>query len=1139
MPRRKRPARPIEAAQPACKKVFKSPLINFNLLEKEITNTVPVTTGRDNTEGLLCIGTFDLCFSHSRVILIHQEEEEYEKEEASPCLKRALIVVEDEAVFLATWEDATLQLLKVTGLPDKELMRSLSNLHHKGLSLHITGTPSLLEMFPCKTCTSVTIDVMITGDLLVTSDPFEVPRASFRERAFYLHPLIRWLHPDFSELTECEVEYYTSGWNVALVIDEFYRRNKWRTSAECFDWYNLNVRGVGLHIAEKMFCILRPYQWRAVGWMLAREGVIVSDKTTTRIETELLDTLWSKFATNGDGVYYNRHTARFCKQLLPAGDQMTVSGGILADEMGLGKTVEVLALILANQWTGHDEHLVNQLQQQVEPLKGEGLGPACPTLAMAPPTLNERPEVVTCRQVSNSLDENQAAAHIIACVCGAMTANNYAGAWVSCDACELWYHAPCVKFDMEKQQEFVCVRCLYRPENPVACGSTLIVSPVSIAEQWLNEIDKHIKPDILKVLYYRGIKLDGYITPPEMATYDIVLTTYEVLKTEVYFSDNQKEFSRVLRHPKKYLPPRTPLSLLHWWRICLDEAQMIEGKYTNAARMVQQLSASHRWCVTGTPLQQGVHDLYGLLFFLRVEPYVADAWWKKLLWRPFLEGNWAPMLKTCSKLLWRNSKRDVADELRLPPHSECVHWLHFLPVERHFYRKTLEQSEDEFEQMIQKFCGDDGALCNFANKTVSMLLAPLRQLRQSCCHPQLVKGGYLMGTGSTRGHVTMAKLLEQLTKKARNEVIEALRVLVTSCNGIAAVHQIKHEWQEAADMYHHVMQTWEEHTNDVISVDRLPRIHTMENLADLLDTHSDSISGRTTRDDDLRSEAKKLRDEYLAKFRGAVAVSVATLQSAKAHCKEVKEKLPDSDYWWNKALSWSCDAGVSDRLMQVVGTELDTIPGHPQTLMIRDMSGLQLVLLQEAEKLEECREEAIHLTSTLLATPSAEEVEEIAACHLRPLEPAPPTVCKFCKVDQVIQQLQDLVYMKMVYNTGEEYSSKADGFLERLLKCIHSFIKYQCGAQDVINEAKDYFALIDAFKKEFKAIREVWLASHGHVAALDELDMSTTRLQLRHSCDRSDSLHLLASYETGPPECIDRFHCILLMFSYSNRTCSP
>lgn len=148
-----------------------------------------------------------------------------------------------------------------------------------------------------------------------------------------------------------------------------------------------------------------------------------------------------------------------------------MSGGILADEMGLGKTVEVLALILANQWKGYDEHLVKQLQQQVQPLEEEGLRPALPTPAMAPPAQNERPEVIACRQVSSSSDENEEAVHIIACVCGAMTANNYVGGWVSCDACQLWYHAPCVKFDVEKQQEFVCVRCLYRPENVSTCRS--------------------------------------------------------------------------------------------------------------------------------------------------------------------------------------------------------------------------------------------------------------------------------------------------------------------------------------------------------------------------------------------------------------------------------------------------------------------------------------------------------------------------------------------------------------------------------------------------------------------------------------------------------------------------------------------
>ena len=39
----------------------------------------------------------------------------------------------------------------------------------------------------------------------------------------------------------------------------------------------------------------------------------------------------------------------------------------------------------------------------------------------------------------------------------------------------------------------------------------------------------------------------------------------------------------------------------------------------------------------------------------------------------------------------------------------------------------------------------------------------------------------------------MAKLLEQLTKRAQNEVVEALRMLVSACNGIAAIYQIKHE----------------------------------------------------------------------------------------------------------------------------------------------------------------------------------------------------------------------------------------------------------------------------------------------------------------------------------------------------------
>ena len=150
---------------------------------------------------------------------------------------------------------------------------------------------------------------------------------------------------------------------------------------------------------------------------------------------------------------------RFCGQLLSSDQAATVSGGILADEMGLGKTVEVLALILSNQWTGYDDSVVQQLQQQVQPLEEVGHKSLVAT-STAQPIFT--PPVFAKKEKSGS---NENHSHIIACVCGAMTTNNYVGAWVSCDICDLWYHVTCVKFDQDKQQDFICVRCLYTPDN--------------------------------------------------------------------------------------------------------------------------------------------------------------------------------------------------------------------------------------------------------------------------------------------------------------------------------------------------------------------------------------------------------------------------------------------------------------------------------------------------------------------------------------------------------------------------------------------------------------------------------------------------------------------------------------------------
>ena len=67
---------------------------------------------------------------------------------------------------------------------------------------------------------------------------------------------------------------------------------------------------------------------------------------------------------------------------------------------------------------------------------------------------------------------------------------------------------------------------------------------------------------------------------------------------------------------------------VQWWRICLDEAQMIESTRAKVAEMALRLSAVNKWCVTGTPVGKSLNDLYGLLLFLQVKIlcYAKNIW---------------------------------------------------------------------------------------------------------------------------------------------------------------------------------------------------------------------------------------------------------------------------------------------------------------------------------------------------------------------------------------------------------------------------------------------------------------------------------------------------------------------------------
>ena len=53
----------------------------------------------------------------------------------------------------------------------------------------------------------------------------------------------------------------------------------------------------------------------------------------------------------------------------------------------------------------------------------------------------------------------------------------------------------------------------------------------------------------------------------------------------------------------------SPLPCIEWWRICLDEAQMVECTTTKTAEMCHRLQGNIKWCITGTPIQKSINDL--------------------------------------------------------------------------------------------------------------------------------------------------------------------------------------------------------------------------------------------------------------------------------------------------------------------------------------------------------------------------------------------------------------------------------------------------------------------------------------------------------------------------------------------------
>eukprot|EP01130_Rhizamoeba_saxonica_P018948 TRINITY_DN9675_c0_g1_i1.p1 TRINITY_DN9675_c0_g1~~TRINITY_DN9675_c0_g1_i1.p1 ORF type:complete len:984 (-),score=199.71 TRINITY_DN9675_c0_g1_i1:27-2978(-) len=193
-------------------------------------------------------------------------------------------------------------------------------------------------------------------------------------------------------------------------------------------------------------------------------------------------------------------------------------------------------------------------------------------------------------------------------------------------------------------------RLTFGDDNHFDTKATLIIVPSILIKQWTDEIKKHTT---LKYMIYQGISFLSrkQAKVPNFRQYDIVLTSYDILRKEIHFVEPHK--MRLRRSSQK---PKSPLIEMRWWRMCLDEAQEVRTKTAQSAKMAKNINAINLWAISGTPIKKTVEDLLGIIIFLGCEEY-----WKM----PTDE-----LLEKFSEISWRNTKLLIENEIDIPPKED-------------------------------------------------------------------------------------------------------------------------------------------------------------------------------------------------------------------------------------------------------------------------------------------------------------------------------------------------------------------------------------------------------------------------------------------------------------------------------------
>ncbi len=287
----------------------------------------------------------------------------------------------------------------------------------------------------------------------------------------------------------------------------------------------------------------------------------------------------------------------------------------------------------------------------------------------------------------------------------------------------------------------------------------LVVLPTSLIANWQAEAAR-VAP-ALRVLVLQGAARQRDFG--RIAGHDIVFTTYPLLWRDLDVLQAQP-----------------------WHLLVLDEAQMAKNAGSRAARALRRLQVRHRLCVTGTPLENHLGELW-THFDLLMPGYLGDARTFARQWRRPIEDNGetlraALLAQRVRPFILRRRKDDVATEL--PPLTEVVRRVALRGPQRALYESVRVAVDEQVRRTLEKQ--------RFEGAQIAVLDALLK-LRQVCCDPRLVKGPRSPASFESAKLELLLQMLPALVFEGRRVLVfsqftEMLALVAQALHGIGLPH---------------------------------------------------------------------------------------------------------------------------------------------------------------------------------------------------------------------------------------------------------------------------------------------------------------------------------------------------------------